>query len=560
MKEYERWRVLATEDEAVAQELIDIADKPQEIRDRFFSELSFGTGGLRGVIGAGTNRMNIYTVSRATNGLFDAIAAEKSGAKARFVVAYDTRKKSDVFARRTAEVLCARGAVVYLFDAPTPVPVLSFATRYLNCDAGICITASHNPAIYNGYKVYGADGGQLLSDRAAKVLEAANRYDYFTPLQAEGEGELLPAPMAVIEAYFAQLSRRKFPAPDTQLSVVYTPLNGTGLHFVPRALSGIGVTDLFLVPQQAVHDGGFPTCPRPNPEMPEALALAVQLAAQRGADLVLATDPDCDRIGIAVPDKTGEYRLFTGNETGVLLFDYLARTARKTGAMPKKPIACTTVVSTEMADPIAKAYGVALERVLTGFKYIGALINRLCAKGEEERFFFGFEESYGYLASTEVRDKDAVEAATLICAMARDCKARGMTLIDALEALYERFGYYQNELCNFEFFGEDGAKRRGEIMRSLRENPPREIAGSPIISVSDYLARVCRDRHGETVIDLPAEDMLAFTMKNETKLVIRPSGTEPKMKVYLFSRARSMEEAAEKLAAAKESVAALIGS
>ena len=545
MNEYRRFLTLAAEDPDLVRELSAIEGDEKEIDARFSSVLTFGTAGLRGIIGAGSARMNVYTVSRATAGLYDVIAPNKKGEVPVFVVGYDTRIKSDLFARRTAEVLSSRGAKVYLAAEPIPVPFVSFATRKLSADAGICITASHNPAAYNGYKVFGADGSQLLEEDAAKVERAASEHDYFEPLP-EAKGEITEIPGAVFDAYFAQLCTR-FPSAKRSLKAVYTPLCGTGLRFVPRALSLVGFSDVALVKEQAIHDGHFPTCEKPNPEVRESLVLAEKLAAETGADLFLATDPDCDRVGVGVREKEG-FRLLNGNETGLLLMDYLLRRAQREGTLRPDTFVCTTIVSAPMADALAADYGVTLSRVLTGFKYIGEQIGRLEKEGKTSDFLFGFEESYGCLASSCVRDKDACEACTLVCLMAEEYKREGKTLCDALSDLEARYGIYRSALKNYEFSTAADAARSAEILAKLRREPPMEIASFRVVSRMDCLAGVKTDETGGTTpLDLPKADVLSFAMENGTQLMVRPSGTEPKVKVYLFASDETETAAFEKL-------------
>lgn len=543
---YRRFCELATEDPDLTEELCRIASDEEEIRRRFSEELSFGTAGLRGLIGVGTARMNIYTVSRATQGVFDVINEEKRGDVPVVVVGADTRIKSDLFARRTAEVLASRGARVYLAEKPIPVPLVSFATRVLQADAGICITASHNPSSYNGYKVFGGDGSQLLEKTAARVSAAAQTHDYFEALAADGGGEILPIGKTVYDRYFDALSARTGRRLDN-LSVAYTPLCGTGLEFVPRALKNAGVGELFTVPEQAKHDGAFPTCEKPNPEVPASLFLVEELAKSKGADLYFATDPDCDRIGVGVATKDG-YRRLTGNESGLLLMDYFLKRAKENGTLKPSLTVCTTIVSAPMADALAADYGITLTRVLTGFKFIGDEIGRLEREGRADDFLFGFEESYGCLCSTEVRDKDACEAAVWLATMAADYKREGKTLVDALEELSVRYGVYCSELRNYEFGSPEDAERFEKKLAELRAGPPGEIASFAVVEVMDCLEGVRLLQNGKRLpLGLPKADVLSFETENGTRLTVRPSGTEPKAKVYLFAHARGEREAQETL-------------
>ena len=536
---YLRFLACVTEED-LREELLSISDSESEIADRFGEELSFGTAGLRGILGVGTNRMNVYTVARATRGVFDVIAPKKRGDAATFVVGYDTRINSDLFARRTAEVLSSCGARVYLAPAPIPVPLVSFVTRALSADAGICITASHNPAAYNGYKVFDSTGSQLLEEDALAVSRAAGKHDYFETVSGAG-GEILPIPDAVFDSYFAALKARFEPAEDN-LSVVYTPLCGTGLRFVPRALSEAGFSDVRLVKEQAKHDGRFPTCEKPNPEVRESLALATALAKECSADLFLATDPDCDRVGVGVKCADG-YRLLTGNETGLLLMDYLLKCKRREGTLSPETFVCTTIVSAQMADAVAADFGITLCRTLTGFKYIGEQIGLLERAGKTRDFLFGFEESYGCLASTDVRDKDACEACVLVCRMASEYQREGKSLIDALAELSARYGIYDSLLKNYEFKDALAAEKSRNTLSFLRENPPKELAGFAVTEVMDAKARTVVKADGTLLpLDLPKADVLAFSAGSTARVMMRPSGTEPKVKLYLFAHADTEEE------------------
>ncbi len=533
---YRRWLARAGEDRDLTEELKEIAGDDGQIEDRFYRALEFGTGGLRGVIGAGTNRMNIYTVGQATQGL--ACDLKKSGGKS-VAIAYDSRIKSDLFAKRAACVLAANGIKAMLYPQLMPTPSLSYAVRRLGCDAGICVTASHNPAKYNGYKVYGADGCQITLEAADRILAEIGKIDLFDDVRAMPEADARAAgllediPNSVVDDFLqAVYSQRVRPEADGALKVVYTPLNGAGRMCVTRILKMTGVTDLTLVPEQAEPDGNFPTCPYPNPEIREALERGLALCETARPDLLLATDPDCDRVGIAVR-QGGEYRLLSGNEVGVLLLDYIARGRLQAGTMPQSPIAVKTIVTTDMAERVAAEYGVALKNVLTGFKFIGEQIGFLEQKGQESRYIFGFEESYGYLSGGYVRDKDAVVASMLICEMARYYKKQGKTLCDVMEALYQKHGYYQNRLLSFSFEGAGGMARMKAMMQGLRDNAPRQIAGARVCGWSDYLSSV-RWEDGKTAkIDLPQSDVLEYRMDSGAKLIVRPSGTEPKMKAYL---------------------------
>ncbi len=535
---YDLWCARAVEDPALRAELAAVQGDEAAVADRFYRDLAFGTGGLRGVIGAGSNRMNIYTIRRATQGLADYINAE--GLPKKVAVAHDSRIKGDLFSREAARVLAANGITACLYPRLEPTPALSWAVRYLGCGAGICVTASHNPAQYNGYKVYGADGCQITLEAAAKVLAAIGQHDYFdSPKLADYDeavaaGTIRAIPDACLSDFVdAVLALR--PGNDvSKLKLVYTPLNGSGLEPVKLLLERMGVTQLTVVPEQAQPDGNFPTCPYPNPEIRQAMEAGLKLCDAVRPDLMIGTDPDCDRMGAAVPDGQGGYRLITGNEMGVLLLDYICRTRTANGTMPEAPVAVTTIVSTDMADPIARKYGVELRRTLTGFKFIGEQIGLLEAEGHAERYIFGFEESYGYLSGGHVRDKDGVNAVMLACEAAAWYAARGMSLLDAVNALYKEYGFYRSALKSYTFEGESGMRTMQGIMARLRADEPFVIAGYGVDKVTDY------QRSGT---GLPKADVLEYRLENGAKLMVRPSGTEPKIKVYLSAVAGSEAEA-----------------
>ncbi len=543
-EQYLRWRSQADLDPELASELAEMQNDEAEIRDRFYRELAFGTGGLRGIIGAGTNRMNVYTVRKATQGLADYLngtSLPKSVA-----IAYDSRIKSDRFARETAQVLAANGITAYLYPRLEPTPALSWAVRYLGCGAGVCVTASHNPAQYNGYKVYGADGCQITLEIASKIQNCIEQVDCFRDVKRldfaaaleTGTIQFIPEDCldAFLDAVLAQQVGDGVGISD--LKLVYTPLNGSGLECVTRLLKKLGVTQVTVVPEQEQPDGTFPTCPYPNPEIREAMEKGLELCEKVKPDLLLGTDPDCDRCGVAVPDGRGGYKLLTGNELGVLLLDYVCRTRRGLGTMPQDPVAVTTIVSTPMADPVAAKYGVELRRTLTGFKFIGEQIGLLEKEGHPERYLFGFEESYGYLSGPHVRDKDAVNAALLVCEAAGWYAGQGKTLLDGLNDLYAEFGCYRSGLHSFAFPGADGMAHMGQLMRRLRENPPVAFAGVPVERVVDYHA-------GGT--GLPKADVLEFQLAGGARVTVRPSGTEPKLKLYLSVVAETEEQAVELL-------------
>ena len=537
-KELDLWLARAVEDADLIAELKAVAGEEAAVSDRFYQNLAFGTGGLRGVIGAGTNRMNLYTIRRATQGLADYLNA--SGLPKKVALAHDSRHKGELFCREAARVLAANGITTYLYPRLEPTPALSWAVRYLGCGAGICVTASHNPAKYNGYKVYGADGCQITLEVADQVLAAINRHDYFdSPKLVDYDEAVADGRIVTIDdnclSDFVDAVLALRPGNDvSRLKLVYTPLNGSGLEPVKMLLDRMGVTRVTVVPEQEQPNGDFPTCPYPNPEIREAMETGLKLCDTVHPDLMIGTDPDCDRMGAAVPDGQGGYRLITGNEMGVLLLDYICRVRQANGTMPQNPVAVTTIVSTDMATPIAAKYGVELRRTLTGFKFIGEQIGNLEAEGHPERYIFGFEESYGYLSGGHVRDKDAVNAVMLACEAAAYYAARGMSLLDAVNALYAEYGWYRNALHSFTFEGESGMHTMQGIMARLRANAPAEIAGYAVSGVTDYTA----DGTG-----LPHADVLEYRLENDAKLMVRPSGTEPKIKVYLSAVADSAEAA-----------------
>ena len=552
MELYQTWLDLANDDPDLHQELKSIAGDTEAINDRFYRDLEFGTGGLRGVLGAGTNRMNIYTVRRATQGLANYV--KESFASPSVAISYDSRIKSDVFAKAAAEVLAAAGIRVYIYRQLMPTPMLSWAVRALHCSAGIMVTASHNPAKYNGYKAYGSDGCQMTIEAADAVLAQINALDMFHDVaHNDFEAELKKGTISyitedIIEAYYQKVLEQGINTnlcKDSGLKIVYTPLNGTGNIPVRTILSKIGISDVTVVKEQELPDGNFTTCPYPNPEIREALQLGLDVCREVKPDLLLATDPDCDRVGIAVPNGA-DYKLITGNEMGALLLEYLCAQRTENGTMPKDPICVKTIVTTDLVDAIAKEYGVGVINVLTGFKFIGEQIGFLEKKGEENRYVFGFEESYGYLAGSYVRDKDAVAASMLICEMAAYYRTKGISMIQALENLYKKYGVYANAQHSFTFEGETGMKKMAEIMQELRENPPKEIDGRAVLQIDDYMISVSTDyTNGATAaITLPKSNVLTFVLERGAKVVIRPSGTEPKIKAYYTTTADTQEAAA----------------
>ena len=544
---YERWLSQEMEDPDLAEELRQIQGNEKEIYERFYRELEFGTGGMRGILGAGTNRMNIYTVRKVTQGMANYLLAHYENPAV--AISYDSRNKSQLFAREAACVLAANHVQAHLYRELMPTPALSYAVRQLGCQAGIMVTASHNPAQYNGYKAYGADGCQMVSQIADEVYEEVTRLDIFEDIrylpfdQALASGRISYIPNSLIDQYLTQVLAQQVNrgvGPRSGLKVVYTPLNGAGNRCVRTVLGLMGLQQVWVVPQQEEPDGNFPTCPYPNPEIREAMELGIQLARQKEADILIATDPDCDRVGCAVRHQ-GEYQLLTGNEVGVLLLDYIARSRRQAGTMPPSPIVVKSIVSTTMIEPVAKEYGVEVVDVLTGFKYIGEQIGQLEAKGEENRYLLGFEESYGYLTGTYVRDKDGVNGASMIAEMAAYYRLENKTLVDVLEELYAKYGYYYNSIDNFAFEGAQGMARMKEMMEQARENPPKELAGYQVVQVADYGRSVRTGPQGEQPISLPRSNVLAYTLENGATVVIRPSGTEPKLKAYYSLKGENRE-------------------
>ena len=550
-EKYALWLDSATEDGDLTAELTAIAGQPDEIRDRFYRELEFGTGGLRGVIGAGENRLNIYTARKATQGLANYL--KEKYAESAVAISYDSRIKSDYFAREAARVLAAAGIKVYLFPQLEPTPVLSYAVRYYGCQAGIMITASHNPAKYNGYKCYGADGCQMTDDDANAVTACIRRLDIFRDVQvadyaaALAEGRIVLVDDALLESFYEQvLAQQIHPGVcrEAGLKVIYTPLNGTGNLPVREVLKRIGAADVTVVPEQELPDGNFPTAPYPNPEIRQAFECALKLAETVKPDLLLATDPDCDRVGIAVREG-GDYVLMSGNEVGCLLLDYIIAGRQAAGTMPADPVVVKTIVTSNLAAAIAEKYGCELRNVLTGFKYIGEQIGLLEQAGHPERYLMGFEESYGYLAGTYVRDKDAVVAAMLITEMAAYYRTQGVSLLERMRALYKEYGYYAHSLLNCTFEGEQGMITMGRLMDGLRAEPPAEIGGLKVLSCADYWEKVQTDMlTGETVaLTLPRSNVLAYTLEQNAGVIVRPSGTEPKIKAYITATGKDAQAA-----------------
>ena len=542
LEAYKRWIEADLEDAALKTELESIEGNEEEIKDRFAVSLAFGTAGLRGVLGAGTNRMNIYVVRQATQGLANWVKTQ--GGNQLVAISYDSRINSDVFAKTAACVLAANGIKVRIYDALMPVPALSFATRYYEANAGIMVTASHNPAKYNGYKAYGPDGCQMTDEAAdivyaeiqkTDVLEGAKMMSFEDGMAAgliEYVGD--DCKEALYDAIKARSVRPEL-CKTAGLKLVYSPLNGSGLVPVTRILNDIGIDDITIVPEQQYPDGNFPTCPYPNPEIFEALRLGLELAEKSDADLMLATDPDADRVGIAIKCPDGTYELVSGNEVGVLLLDYICAGRIENGTMPEKAVAVKSIVSTPLADAVAANYGVELRNVLTGFKWIGDQIAQLEAAGEVDRFIFGFEESYGYLAGPYVRDKDAVIGSMMICEMAAYYRSIGSSIKQRLEEIYAKYGRYLNKVDSFEFPGLSGMDKMAGIMNELRQNPPAEIGGYAVVKVTDY------KKPEET--GLPAANVLIYALEGGATVVVRPSGTEPKIKTYFTTLGKDLAEA-----------------
>ena len=534
--EYNRWIEKATDDKDLIPELKSMSD--EEIEDAFYRNLEFGTGGLRGVIGAGTNRMNIYTVAKTSQGISNYINENyENGSVA---VSYDSRIKSDLFAKTSASVFAANGIKVYIYDTLMPTPCLSFAVRYLKCSMGVMVTASHNPSKYNGYKVYNSAGCQITTAAADRILGEIEKTDAFDDVKNGDFDSLMSKGMIeyispeVYDCFTENVKQQSVlfgEETDRNVSIVYTPLNGTGLKPVLRALNESGFNNVTVVKEQEKPDGNFPTCKYPNPEIKEALELGIKYAKDNNAQLLLATDPDCDRVGIAVRDKDGEYRLFTGNETGMLLFDYICSQRLKHNKMPQNPIAVKTIVTIDMVEKIAKKYGVTVKNVLTGFKFIGEQIGFLEEKGEENRYIFGFEESYGYLSGSYVRDKDAVDASFLICEMFGYYSSKGIGLIEKLNDLYKEFGYTVNRLASYEFPGISGFEKMKKLMNNLCCG---SVTFNNVTDVIDY---------NKGIDDLPKSNVIKYFLTGGNSIVVRPSGTEPKIKIYTSVTADSYDEA-----------------
>lgn len=537
-KEYERWLKYATMDEDIITEL-KLMDE-MRVEDAFYRNLSFGTGGLRGIIGAGTNRMNIYTVAKATQGLADYLKKREENPSV--VIGYDSRIKSDLFAKVAAGVFAINGVQVNIWPTLMPVPTVSFATRYLRTSAGVMITASHNPAKYNGYKVYGADGCQITTEAAAEILVEIEKLDIFADVKTSDFDKSVASGLVryitdeVYSAFVEEVKKQSVlfsEEVNKDVAIVYSPLNGTGLKPVTRTLEEMGYTNITVVKEQEQPDGYFPTCPYPNPEIKEAMALGMDYAKKCNADLLLATDPDCDRVGIAVKNQAGDYELLTGNQVGLLLLDYICSQRIKHNRMPNDPVMVKTIVTMDMGEQIARHYGVQTINVLTGFKFIGEQIGKLEQLGKTDSYVFGFEESYGYLTGSYVRDKDAVNGAYMICEMFSYYKTRGISLLEKLDELYQTYGYCMNTLHSYEFDGSAGFAKMQGIMQVFRGDV-QEFGGKKVVKLLDY---------AQGLNGLPQSDVLKFLLEDNCSIVVRPSGTEPKLKIYISVNAESKERA-----------------
>lgn len=545
------WLENATDDSDLIEELKEVQNNENEVYERFYRELEFGTAGLRGIIGAGTNRMNIYVIRRTTQGLANYLNSKFENPAV--AISYDSRIKADLFAKEAARVLAANGVKAYISKELQPTPVLSFLVRELGCKSGIMITASHNPAKYNGYKCYGEDGCQMTDVAADTVYNEIQKVDIFNGVKLvsfeEGiaQGSIEWVDDSVYEKYLDNVqaqSVNKGICDGSGLKIVYTPLNGAGNKLVRKILARIGVEDVTVVPEQENPDGNFTTCPYPNPEIKEALDLGLKLCDKVKPDLLLATDPDSDRVGIAVKVDNG-YRLMTGNETGILLIDYILSCRKANGTLPKNPVAVKTIVTSKLVERICEKYSCELRNVLTGFKYIGEQILGLEQNNEESRYVFGFEESYGYLAGTYVRDKDAVVASMLICEMAAYYRKQGKSLSEVMNSLYEEYGYYINQTLNFEFDGAAGMEKMAQIMQNLRDNAPTQVADYKVTATADYKLSIAKDLETgkEETINLPKSNVLSYSLQGGGAAIVRPSGTEPKIKVYLTAVGKSQDDA-----------------
>lgn len=551
---YNEWLLKANGDPDLIEELESIKGNDEEILDRFYRCLDFGTAGLRGVIGAGTNRMNIYTVGQATQGLSDYL--NKNFENPSIAIGYDSRIKSEYFSKEAAKVLAANGIKVYLYDELEPTPCLSFAIRKFHTSSGIILTASHNPAKYNGYKCYDPNGYQMTDEAAEETYNYIQKIDYFTGIKTMDFDEAVQKGLIeyigeeVIEEFLDEVEKQCVNpgiCKKAGLRVIYTPLNGTGNKPVRKILKRIGVEDIRVVAEQENPDGNFPTCPFPNPEIKQAFECALKITKEFDADILLATDPDCDRVGIAVPNSDGEFVLMSGNEVGAMLLNYLLSQKKANGTLSPTAVAVKSFVSTDLAQEIAKKYNCTFKNLLTGFKYIGEVITNLEKEGRADDFVMGFEESYGYLAGTHARDKDAVVGSMLICEMAAYYKTLGKSLVDVMNDIYDEFGYYCNTVKSYEFEGASGMEKMAKIMDTLRSNPPKQIAGMDVTYIGDYKTSVAKDlKNGtESVIDLPKSNVLAYKVTGGNGVIVRPSGTEPKIKAYITAIGNSKDNANE---------------
>lgn len=565
-KLYDIWLSSATADADLIPELESIKGDEEAVLDRFYKNLEFGTAGLRGVIGAGTNRMNVYTVNQATQGLADYL--NESFENPSVAIAYDSRIKSKEFAESAAGVLAANGIKVYIYPELVPTPMLSFAVRRLGCSSGIIITASHNPAKYNGYKCYDPNGYQMTDEAAEKTYNYIQNIDMFTGVKTMSFDDALAEDMVdfiedwLYDEFYAKVIS-SLVNPDAikkaGLKVIYTPLNGAGNKPVRKVLKKAGIKDVTVVKEQEKPDGNFPTCPYPNPEIRQAFECAIETAKGTDADLLLATDPDCDRVGIAVRDGE-DYVLMTGNEVGTMFTEYLLSSLKEQNKLPENPIVVKTIVTTPLVETIASAYGAETADLLTGFKYIGELITNLEKTNEEDRFVVGMEESYGYLRGTHARDKDAVVASLLICEMASYYKLKGISLKEFMDSIYEKYGMYLNTLHNFAFEGASGMQKMADMMSSLRENPPKKIGDFDVVKVADYKLSVMKSVDGtETVVDLPKSNVLSYYLKDGSKVIVRPSGTEPKIKAYITACGDTRKVSEEKAEMLGKNISKILG-
>ena len=549
---YNEWIEKAVYDPDLTAELENIKGNEEEILDRFYRELEFGTAGLRGVIGAGTNRMNYYTVGRATQGLSDFL--NKNYENPSIAIGYDSRIKSEYFAKEAAKILAANGIKVYIYDELEPTPCLSYAIRKYRTSSGIILTASHNPGKYNGYKCYDSNGYQMTDEEAEETYGFIQKVDYFTGIKSMDFDEA--AEKGLIEyigeetiASFLDEVEKQCVNPGickkAKLRVIYTPLNGTGNKPVRAILKRIGIDEVYVVPEQELPDGNFPTCPFPNPEIKQAFEYALKMTDEIKPDILLATDPDCDRVGIAVPDKNGEYVLMSGNEVGAMMLNYILSQKKEKGTLSDSAVAVKSFVSTDLAEEIAKKYNCTFKNLLTGFKYIGELITNLEAEGRADDFVMGFEESYGYLAGTHARDKDAVVGSMLICEMASYYKTQGKMLVEVMEDIYREFGYYCNTVKSYQFEGAAGMEKMAQIMENLRKNPPQAFADMTVVMVDDYKTSISKNTENgnESKIDLPKSNVLSYKMAGGNSVIIRPSGTEPKIKAYITAIGNSGKSA-----------------